>query len=391
MSSSNRVGLKLIKESAYNTTPAGNLQEIKYVSEGLSGSPETTQSQGIVTDRQPQGQVLTGLSAGGEVNFELARRADIDALLEGAMYSTWVPALAVAGLELEINISTKKIIRSSGSFLTDGFNPGDFVILSGFANAENNVKVKIVDVTALELDYIGPSTMVDESTDADNDEVITRPSYLDIGTTKNSYTISKEFEDLTNKSISYAGALVDSLAININIKEIVSMAVGFVTAGYNFPTTPLSDGRTVDSAGGATPLNAQADAGKVFIDGQVAPFCIQTLGINLGNNHTSQDCLGEVAPVGYSEGGATVEVNMSTYLVDDNFSLLGKKLTQEAFGVLFYAENADGGYAFDLPAIQVAGEDPSSGGANQEVSQELSGTAKKGPNGESALRIYRLD
>lgn len=390
MSSSNRVALSIIKETTYNETPAGNLQQVKFISESISGSPETTQSQGIVTDRQPQGQVLTGLSAGGDINFEVRRAPDLDALLAAAMYSAWVAELAVTGLELEINTATKKIIRGSGSFITDGFAVGDYVELAGFANSENNVSVKISAISALEITYIGPSTMVNESTDADNDESITRPSYLDIGTTKSSYTISKEYEDLTDKSILYKGALVDSMSVNMAVKEIMSMTLGFVTAGYSFPVAKLSDGRTVDSAGNATPLNSSADAGKIFIGDEVAPYCVQSLGINLSNGHSAKDCLGEVSPTGYDEGGASVEVNLSTYLTDSNFSLLDKKLTQESFGVMFYAKNSDGGYCFSLPAIQVAGDDPSAGGANQQVTQEVSGTAKKGPNGESALRIYKL-
>jgi len=57
----------------------------------------------------------------------------------------------------------------------------------------------------------------------------------------------------------------------------------------------------------------------------------------------------------------------------------------------FYAKNADGGYAVALPAIQVSMDDPSVQGGNQQMMMNLNGTAKVGPNGESALRIYKLD
>jgi len=42
-----------------------------------------------------------------------------------------------------------------------------------------------------------------------------------------------------------------------------------------------------------------------------------------------------------------------------------------------------------MPAVQVSFDDPASGGQNQDVLISMTGTAKVGDAGESALTIYK--
>jgi len=119
-------------------------------------------------------------------------------------------------------------------------------------------------------------------------------------------------------------------------------------------------------------------------------FCIQNISIGLNNNMTVQNCIGEIAPKDYSPGTAAVEVSLSTYLADDNWAALALKLSQQPFAVSFLLNNLDGAYGFYMPAVQVTFDDPSSAGANQEVSLEMEGVARVGTQGESALFIYKF-
>lgn len=54
-------------------------------------------------------------------------------------------------LSTTVSGTVYKIVRSAGSFITNGFVVGDFVTSSGFANAANNGSFEVVAVTALEL------------------------------------------------------------------------------------------------------------------------------------------------------------------------------------------------------------------------------------------------
>ena len=102
MSSSNLVRLAFIPEVTYGVTPgAGNFTTARFTSEGLSGTPQTVESQQIRTDRMSSGQVVVGLEVGGEVPFELAKEDAIDSLIESAMYNTW-NVLAPITVDLDI-------------------------------------------------------------------------------------------------------------------------------------------------------------------------------------------------------------------------------------------------------------------------------------------------
>ncbi len=90
-------------------------------------------------------------------------------------------------------------------------------------------------------------------------------------------------------------------------------------------------------------------------------------------------------------GTAAITIESSIYLGDEAYDdLMPAKLTQAPVSMSFTMQNADGGYVFDLPAVQLSFPDPASEGQNEQTMLEASGTAKVGENGESALRIYKL-
>ena len=64
-------------------------------------------------------------------------------------------------------------------------------------------------------------------------------------------------------------------------------------------------------------------------------------------------------------------------------------MSQTPVGMMFATGNADGGYAFELTAVQLSFPDPASGGQNQSVLMDASGTAKVGTGGATALRIWQ--
>ena len=102
-----------------------------------------------------------------------------------------------------------------------------------------------------------------------------------------------------------------------------------------------------------------------------------------------QNCIGRIAPENYNPGTAQIGVELSSYLKDANWDLINKKLSQAAFGIGFMVQNSDGWYGFFLPAIQVSFDDPQSGGANQDISLDMKGSAKVADDGASALAIFR--
>jgi hypothetical protein len=365
----------------------------RFVSEKYSGTPDTTESAQIRTDRMSSGQVVTGLKVDGGHNFELAKEEALEDFLESAMFNAWDTTSITGTMSLTVDATAHTLTRGSGDFAADGLKVGDIVTLSGFTNAGNNVPVQVMVVTALVVTFAGPSGMVTETHSA----TFTRGDKLSIGITQKSLSIEKSFLDLTTKAILYKGAIVSQMELDIAYGQLITGNFGTSANGYSTADAAnefMTYQEYIDAAATTNSMNGSVDMPFTMTDisGSFAQdgFCIQSLKIQLNNNLQPQTCIGNAAPEAYSAGTAAIKIDMSSYLKDSNWDLLARKLSQQSFSLGFLVKNTDGWYGFFFPAIQVSFDDPSSGGANQQISMSMSGTAKVGSNGESAMSIYRI-
>ena len=358
MSSSNLVRVTLIEETVLGETPvAGDFSTARFTSEGLTGTPETTQSQQIRTDRMASGQIVTGLTVEGDLNFELAKEEVLEKLMEAAMLNVW-NVQAIVNVDLEIDATAKTITRATGSF-SGLVVVGDFLTLSGFVNVENNTQVQVLEVvSATEIKYVAAHALVDEIGVGTSYK---RADKLTIGTTKKSFSMEKAFLDLTTKATIYKGMLLNTMSLNIAYGEIINGAFGFNGTKYLTANTAgemITNGRTILPAATSNSMNGSIDMPWLVTSAvgvlEEANFCIQSLAFDMNNNYLAQTCIGEAAPKDYSPGTAEINVNLSTYLSNVNWDLLEKKLSQEPFSIGFMVKNIDGAYGFYFPAVQVS-------------------------------------
>lgn len=370
----------------------GEMKTARFVSEQYSGTPQTTESQQIRTDRMSSGQVVTGLAVDGGHNFELAKEEAIEDFLESAMCNEWETYSPVTA-NFSINMTTKKLIRSTGSFVDEGVKVGQFLKLTNFASAGNNAPIFVMAVSALEVTFANKTGMV---TAASESATYQRYDQLSIGSLKKSFSIEKTFTDLTTRALLYRGCMVAQMELNVEYGSLVNGS--FQTQGNAYEAADTAAemmSYETDFAAPATTVSMNGSVDMPFLASDVTgtwgqdSFCIQNLNLTLNNNLTVQNCIGRVAPENYSQGTAGIKVTLSSYLKDGNWGLLAKKLTQESFAIGFLLDNTGGKYGFFLPAIQVSFDDPQSAGANQEISMDMQGTAKVGATGESALTIFR--
>ena len=393
MSSSNEVQISYIEETVYSETPAaGNFKQARFTSDGLNASPETSESAQIRTDRLSSGQVLTGLTIGGDLPIEFTKAEDVDNFLEGAMMSSWASTAAVVE-DITIDDTAKTLTRALNDWNVD-VAIGDTITLIGFSNAGNNVEVMITEITsALIVKYTGPLGMINE---AGSGTSFQKGDSVSIGTTKKSFSIEKKFNDLTEKGLVYKGMYTDGFNMNASYGSIVNGSFNFVGADYLIADQAaelITDGRTVDPAPTSTSLNGSIDmsflatsAGASFSG---VDFCIQSIDLTLANNSTAQNCVGKLGPDNYSLGTANVNVTLSAYLSDQAWQFLDKKLSQEPFALGFILKNSSGYYSFFIPALQVSFDDPTSGGQNTDIILDMSGVGKVGALGEKSLTIFK--
>lgn len=371
---------------------SGDFKTARFTSEKYSGTPTTTESAQIRTDRMSSGQVVTGLEVKGGHNFELAKETALEDFMESAMYNPWVTTSPVTET-MTMTASTKTISRGSGSFVDEGVEIGDIIILSSWADSGNNGLGQVTAVSALSMTIATANTLVNATESA----VYQIADKLTIGTTKKSLTVVKEFLDLTTKGFNYRGSIVNQMELDVSYGQLISGSFETMGNGYEAADAAsefasyneyITDPATTNSMNGSVdmPFLMTNVTGSYVQDA----FCIQSLKLTLNNNLNPQTCIGNAAPEDYTPGTAAIQVSLNSYLKDANWGLLAKKLSQEAFALGFLVKNTDGWYGFYLPAIQVSFDDPASAGANQDISMEMTGTAKVGSGGESALSIFRV-
>lgn len=377
------------------TGGSAEFKTARFTSEKYSGTPDTTESAQIRTDRMSSGQIVTGLKVQGGHNFELAKEAALEDFMASAMFNNWQTSSLLSGtFSIDMEDSPgPSLNRTTGSFINDGVKVGDFIVLSSFAVAGNNVTIMATAVSALTINFAHPVGMITAIAEAAAYQVCDK---LSIGAIKNSLTIEKTFLDLTTKALIYRGCLVSTMELKVEYGSIITGS--FETQGNDYEAADsasefASYQEYFDDPATTNSMNGSVDMPFVATDvtgaWQQDQFCLQSLDLQLNNNLTVQNCIGKAAPQDYSPGTAATTVSLSSYLKDSNWEMLAKKLSQAPFALGFSVQNVDGFYGFYMPALQVSFDDPASGGANQEISMDMSGTCKVGANGESSLTIYR--
>lgn len=407
MSSANSVQDIFVRETQYGVTPPLATAEAftaRLTTETLSGTPTTTTSQENRTDRMSGGQIVTGLEVGGEINGELSPDAAYRELFSMGMMMPWqaaatIPTAGGIGLTKDATNPQLATIAITGATLLADLVAGDVLILGGFTHEANNGPAQVVEV----IDDTSAQVTVkrDAITEAAGVQTASRPQYADIGKEVLSATFSKAYTDTLHlatgdqHSQRYPGGIVNSFTVDLNYGQIVTaifaiLANGYVQEAPSLAQQIVTAGGTVNPPGTANPLNASIDLGMVTIDGAPTDFCIEKLQIVLDNGNTPQNCLGHAAPMRYNPGTAGIAITATIYLSDPSYdAFMPGKLTMQPVGMMFAAGNSEGGYAFEMPAVQLAFPDPGVTGQNAPLMIDAKGTAKVGPpENPSALRIY---
>ena len=406
MSSANLVSVVYTPETVYGIKdePLSGVtaETARFTSESLSGTPTTTESAAIRTDRMSGGQIAVGLEVGGALDTELASGQFFWDFFEAGLMGTWT---AVAELTASVTLTPDPLddqqadlTIDAGDLSTIGAIPG--VILQLVPVTGSPVAVSVISVTsATELVVATKRGEAEISAVSMDVEV---PSYCDIGANQRSFTVGKSYLDVQhlettdNHSQTYTGELVSAFSISASYGEIVTTTFttqgnGYTQEAPSYEQQVITAGGTVNPAGTSNPLNASIDVPLVTSDGSSTTWCMESFTIDLDNGLSPENCIGKSAPQGYTLGTAAVNVTASIYNSDTSYDdFMPAKLTQDPISMTFTMENASGGYAIALSAIQLSFPDPSATGANEQATIEATGTGKVGANGESAIRIYRL-
>lgn len=355
MANGSRHSMRYIAESTYGTTPATPaFKPIRHTSTTLGLSKESLQSEEIRDDRQIADFRHGTYQVGGDMNIELSF-ASFDDLLEAVLLGTWTSTKTTGAQSFSATVGT--VVRSAGSFLTDGFAVNDVVINSGFTNAGNNGRFRISALTAtvMTLTALEGQTMVVEAAAAGR-QVNSLRAILKAGTVRRSFTVERFFGDILTIDKPYhrfTGVEFNTLALAISANAMITGTLGVL--GQNMTTdTAIVAGATYAAPTTTSPL----DSFTGTLNEAGTPIAVITeIQLNVENGLEARFVVGSKASIRPSIGRSNCSGQITAYF--ENSLLLDKFINETESNIVFELPDGAGNkYIFTLPRIKYNGGQP---------------------------------
>lgn len=322
-----------------------NLTKEAYSSNEIRTSRQNASSTHGV--RSAEGSLSAELSAGSYADFMgsiLAR--DFTAVTLGAAVNT---TLTVSG-------TTYQFVRTTGSFVTDGFRPGLIVNTAGLTDTDDNGRdflvtaVSALNVTFVPLDALGAPTAQGVASSV-TFTVPGKHTFIPAtGHTNQSYTIEEWYSDIAQSQV-FAGMKVNSMGVSMPSTGIVTLDFGFV--GKDMAQTGTTQYFTAPSAQSASGVMAAVN-GAVIVNGQPVAL-ITSIDFTVDRATENATAVGSNSLAEIFTGRILVTGNMSVYFTDANFRNYFNNETEVSLvmGVSTNACGTGSAMSFYLPRVKV--------------------------------------
>lgn len=390
MSDANRVAMKYVQESTFGTTPGTpTMKTLRFTSESIKQATQSTRSREIRDDRQIPDVIRTGISVEGDVNFELSPGGSgtagphDDFVLAALQASAWAADVVSTGT-YAVGSSTT-ITRASGSFVSDGLVAGTWAKSSGFVNSANNTIFRIVTVAALTLTISGVTLVVESAVTA----TIRQGGYASNGTTQVSFTLQKQFGDLSSKYEYDRGMTIGSMSLKLGADSIVTGSFSFMGSRQTSGTSDLASSTTTAAANDV--FNGIDHVLGVLEGGFTASdvISITELDFSASNALRARQVVGTLGAQSIGAGTFEVTGTLKAYFTSE--TLLDKYLnfTKSSLAVVFRS-SSNTGYVVEFPAVKYTDGGRVAGGQDQDVMADLAFTAYRDSTVGFTMRVTRF-
>jgi hypothetical protein len=366
---SNFVALRYVPEVTFGTTPASPaMQALRYTSESLNYNADFITSQEIRSDRMTPDTIQVGAAAEGDINGELSY-GTYDPLIEAAMFGTWTTTgsdvAAATDISIDLTASVWTLGASSTDFTAQSWVVGQFIKVEGFAVA-GAFYAEIVEITSATALIIAPLTAV--ATEAAGDSIdITALEFVRNGVTKKSFTMQKEFTDLTTPEfMNFTGARVSTMSFELATASILNTSFSMMALNSVMTETQFASA-TEPAANTNQVMNAVDNVAAIAFDGNPSTtYSFSSLSIEVNNNLRGQSAIGTLGYIGVEAGRLSITGSIELYFEDstlfDNFT------AATAFSLSFVVEDAAGNaYIINMPRVKHTSMDIVAGGLDQDI------------------------
>jgi len=344
MGDASSVKILLAKEATFgvNPTGAGKFDVMRFTSESLGLDVGNVQSAEIDSTRQPSGNVRTSLSASGGISMEHSLQTStavangtqngFDKLIEGALMSSWSTIVADTAQSVSIGAPSGGQFTvtddATTSVLFSDFVVGQWMKLSNFnlnsgaLNPNGIIYARILEKTTTEVmtcegvQHGGDPVIVEGPLQTD---IAVAGSHLGIGQAANSYTIERQYTDLTTPEYTeYLGMMVNRWSMSLSPQAIFTMDFDFLGKIQNTQSSGSTTGGT-DNVKWATPrLNAVDHFKQRMVDSFDGESTDRLLEISftLDNRLRTEPELGVLGSTNIGLSTPTLEGTVRIYMQD---------------------------------------------------------------------------
>lgn len=368
-------------ESTWGTLPAVQFRALRIMSEGLRGQKTRARPDEIRIDRQASAGVTTQESAGGPIAFALSY-GTYDDLLGTLLGADWSAALSITAGTLAV-AAPGTITHGTGGALA-GIEVGQWVRLSGFTNAANNVVVQVLANTGTVLTVASAAPLVTEA--ASTGRSITTNGGLKNGTQVQSLYLQKRFA--SNLWTRYPGGYVGSATLQATQGQFLQGSMEILAQREISNTADASSGAII-AAPTARVMDPVAGTIGFVANGAIQPRCT-AFSIQMQNAGAAmQYALGSAAAQGMMPGVFTASGSVTLYFADFNLYARFVAETQEILG--FSArDNLGQTYGISIPAGNIMNPQITAGGPGQAVMAVFEIECNPHPTLGHTLRIDRM-
>lgn len=386
MSDANRVRLSYVQEVTWGTTPASNLTDLRYTGESLEQNTTTEESKEIQATRNIADVIRTSVKAQGAINVELIEAAHNDLIL-GALCSAGWSSPTTIGPATTISAAAAD---NSFNDSANGFGSlvvGQWVKVSGFATANNNGFFKILTKTAGKITVVGNAALTNEA--AGPSVSIIMGAQATNGVAQPSFTIERNYTDLSNIFATYRGMAVDQMSLRFAAEQIVTGSFTFLGKAEEARTSSAGTGYVGSPAGATNDVIQCVDNIPVIMEGSTyAAASLVELTAQCNNNMGPRPQIGTLGPISLRWGNFNCSGSLRAYF--STAALFTKYLAFTASGLVIITQDAAGNaMLFEWPRVKFTTGKRVAGGVNTDIIADLTWMAMKHPTEGITMRVTK--
>lgn len=375
------------REGTWSSQATGAGQILRRVSSTVGLTKDAYSSNEILPSQQVRDFRHGTRRVQGQITGELSPYTYSD-LLAISLRRDLTAGSSSAMSDVKASSASPNFLRTSGSFLTDGFKLGDIVKTTGWTGAgtaNNNVYWRVTSVAALSMDVsnitgTGSTVAVMGSSDSVTMAVVGKKTFIpQSAQTDASFTLEHWFNDLSQSEL-FTGCKPAQIDIGLPAQGMATF--GMNTLGYDMTTAATAVYGTASSA--ATTNIAAAVNGVLRLAGsdQVVVTGIQ---FSLNNNMQAPSVVGRTTVPAIFRGRAIVQGSLTAYF--DSVALRNAFLAETEVSLSVYLVTTSAvnspSISFTFPRIKLNSatkDDPEIG-----ISQQIAFQALENVSGGSGI------